>query len=137
MIRLYENELTAVYLDLIKKYFDKPYCTSQELLDFKNILMELSKDTDNQVVVFGDQGSSAWFYSDGVNVSVLSTAKEVVATSLVRSYDKLSSLSESGTLNSALLQTFKRELDREEADLHAKKFKYLQLSYEDKTELRK
>lgn len=137
MIRLYENELAAVYLDLIKRHFEKSYCTSQELMDFKSILMELSKDTDHQVVVFGDQGSSAWFYFDGVNVSVLSTAKDVVATSLVRTYDKLSSLSESGILNSAFLQTFKRELDREEADLHAKKFKYLQLSCEDKNQLRK
>ena len=137
MIRLYENELVAVYLDLIKKYFGKPYCTSQEIVDFKSILMDLSIKANTPMVAFGDQSGNAWFYSDGVNVSVQPKVKDTVDQSLIRSYDKLVPLDENGVLYQAFLQTVKRAIDREEEELHAKKLKYLQLSYEKQSQLKK
>ena len=137
MIRLFENELTALYLDLTKKYWGNSYCTSQELIDFKNIIMDLSKENNIPLAIFGDQGSSAWYYFDGVNVSVLPTAQDIVRNSLVRSYEALSSIKDTGILEQAFLQTMKKELEREEEELHAKKLKYMQLSYEKQNQLKK
>lgn len=137
MIRLYENELNAIYLDLVRKYLGNSYCHEHEFIDFKNAVTELSFQADIPVVVFGDQGSRALFYSDGTHVSVLPEAKDIIENTLNRCYDKLSWVVDHGILQKAFLQTLKKELEREEEELHAKKLKYMQLFYENQNQLKK
>lgn len=128
MIRLYENELNAIYLDLTKKYLGASYCTDQELIDFKNAVTDLSFQANLPVVIFGNQGSRALFYTDGTHISILPEAKDIMKNTLNQCYEKLSSITDNGILYEAFLQAIKKELDREEETLHAKKLKYLQLS---------
>ena len=135
MIKLDESELNALYLDLVKKNFGVTYCTFEELIQFKRNIMDLSLEAGVPVVAFGSSGSS-YFYSDGTHVSIIPEAQDILVNSLIRSYSKLSQLDES-ILKKAFLETVKMAIVKDEEKLHDKKLKFLQLSYEDKSKLRK